>query len=185
MHKKHKRSNALFIKRALKNGKVLMIQGGIYILIFSLIALAIDMWRGRQFPQEVPTTSILGVDLQTQQTVSLKTLSQNQLVILYFWGTWCSVCSVTSPSVSALSEYYPVMTVAMNSGSDHDIKTYLDSKGFSFSVINDDDSKISNQWAVNIVPVIFFIKDGKIKDWTTGVSFLPGLFLRSQWASWF
>jgi len=36
--------------------------------------------------------------------------------IIYFWAEWCGVCSMMQHAVSAMSADYPLLTVALRSG---------------------------------------------------------------------
>ena len=51
------------------------------------------------------------------QPANLQNL-QGKPVLLYFWATWCPVCKMQNGSVAAISRDHPVVTVAMNSGTD-------------------------------------------------------------------
>jgi thiol-disulfide isomerase/thioredoxin len=44
--------------------------------------------------------------------------------LVYFWGSWCSICKTTSPFVSTLAREneYNIVSVALSSGSDDDIE---------------------------------------------------------------
>ena len=152
-------------------------QAGIYLLMFFIISTVIDWWRGSDLPDSaIPP-------LQTQsvngQNLDLATLSDDQLVIVYFWGSWCGPCKVTSPSINRLSKYYPVVSIAMSSGSDQALQKHAKENGFNFEVINDNDNLISSQWGVSATPLIVFVKNNQIVDHTTGISLLPGLFFRA------
>ena len=62
----------------------------------------------------------------------------NKPTLVYFWGTWCGVCKITSPMVDsvATSDDYQVISIAVASGSDTDIQTYMTANDLHFAVIN-------------------------------------------------
>ena len=110
--------------------------------------------------------------------VDLLALSAKQPVIIYFWATWCNICSTVSPSVDWIADYYPVLTVALSSGDNIRIKQYLHSKNYGFSTINDQQGLISKAWGVSVTPTIFIVDKGEIKSVTTGFTSPIGMWFR-------
>ncbi len=78
-------------------------------------------------------------------------------ILLHFWATWCGICKMEQDSIEALSKDYNVMTVAMQSGSDHEIKSYLDKHDLSFEVINDVSGEFVERYGITGVPASFVI----------------------------
>ncbi|MFT7559770.1 MAG: thiol-disulfide isomerase/thioredoxin [Flavobacteriales bacterium] len=154
-----------------------------YIGMFIVISTLVDWWRGRDIPKSAAPnfieTTISG------QHINLAEMSKDQLVVLYYWGTWCGACKATSPSVNTLNRFYPVVSVAMRSGSDKDLREYMQAKNSSFPVVNDDDQALAKHWGVRVTPMVVFVKDGQVINYTSGVSLFPGLFLRALLASSF
>ena len=152
-------------------------QALIFVIIYLSLSFVMDLWRGKDLPKDLApslvATTVLG------NTIDLHELSANQVVAVYFWGTWCGACKITSPSISSLTKHYPVVTVAMRSGSNQELSNYLHENNYRFDVINDYDQSIAREWRIPVTPVVFFIKDGEIKSYTTGASFLPGLWWRA------
>lgn len=105
--------------------------------------------------------------------------------LVYFWGSWCPICKTTSPSVSTLAEEgkYQIISIALSSGSNEDIKSYQDEHGYKFTTINDDSGKISKQWGVAVTPSIFYVDtEGEITAISTGMTSLWGMRFR-LWSS--
>lgn len=151
-------------------------QAGIYLLLFVVMSVAVDWWRGKDFPTtQIP--ALVGTNLQGE-SVDITELSKGQAVVVYYWATWCSVCTFVSPAVNTLSQYYPVLTVALSSGNDARVNKYLQIKDYDFAVINDDNSALGREWKVSVTPTIFIVKDGEVKSFTTGFTSLPGLWWR-------
>lgn len=151
-------------------------QAGVYLLLFIVMSMAVDWWRGKDFPKtQIPALS--GTSVQGEE-FDINELSKDQAVIVYYWASWCSVCTFVSPAVNTLSEYYPVLTVALSSGEDKRIKKYLQIKEYDFAVINDNNSELGKDWQVKVTPTIFIVKDGEVKSFTTGFTSLPGLWWR-------
>ncbi|AMO58165.1 hypothetical protein GZ77_20750 [Endozoicomonas montiporae] len=112
--------------------------------------------------------------------VDLHKLSESAPVLVYFWASWCRVCQWTSPAVSKLSANgnYPVVTVALSSGTNERISAYMKAKDIKMPVINDDDGIISRNWAISVTPSFFIVRNGEITSVLTGVTTKPGLMIR-------
>jgi thioredoxin-like negative regulator of GroEL len=151
-------------------------QGFGYLVLILIVTTAVDLWRGKDLPQgELPNIS--GITLQGEM-VDIHVQSKDQAVLVYFWGTWCPVCNFVSPAVNTLSNYYPVMTVAMNSGSDEKLQAYLNHNDYQFAVINDPSSNIAQQWAIQVTPTILVFKGGELTYYTSGFTSIVGLWWR-------
>ena len=102
------------MKQRILNG---LKQGAIYVAIFLVISAGVDWWRGKDIPKvqlpELQGVSVQGVSVQ-RKPLNLKALSEDQAVLVYFWGSWCGVCNFVSPSVDTMSDYFPVITVALS-----------------------------------------------------------------------
>jgi thiol-disulfide isomerase/thioredoxin len=150
------------------------------IALFTLFAIvvtgAMDIWRGKDIPRDnlpdLKGITLSGTDIDIEQ------LSQDQAVLVYFWGSWCPVCNFVSPAVDTMASMYPVVTVAMNSGPDDKMKKYLVHKGYEFETINDSDNEVARDWSVQLTPTLMVFKDGELKHYTTGFTSLPGMWVR-------
>ncbi|CAM2840454.1 protein disulfide oxidoreductase [Moritella viscosa] len=148
----------------------------IFILLALVITAAVDVWRGKDFPKHnIPV--LAGMTL-AGEPIDLAELSKDQAVVVYFWATWCSVCRFVSPAVDTLSEYYPVVTVALSSGEALKVKKYLQHHEYDFDVVNDENYDLGSDWKVKVTPTILIVKDGEVKWFTSGVTSLPGIWWR-------
>ena len=67
------------------------------------------------------------------ETLTPALLSANRTAVLYVWGDWCHICAYTSPTVSRLAEDgIPVVGIALHSGADEHIRTYMSEKHLDF-----------------------------------------------------
>lgn len=154
----------------------------IYIFAFLVISFIVDTWRTKNIDgQALPP--LVGMTIHNE-SVDLKTLSFEQPILVYFWGTWCPVCSIVSPSVDTISQYYPVYSIAMQSGENETLKTYMSEEAYQFNVINDDDNRIAGLLGVQVTPLVMVIDQGELVNYTTGYASLFGLWWRIAWASW-
>lgn len=138
-----------------------------------LVVLCISQYQQRNM-SEGQAPSLAGIDYQQGPT------------LVYFWGSWCSICLTTSPFVSRLSQdsTYQVLSVALSSGTDTEISQYQADHDYRFDALNDDNGVISRQWGVEVTPSIFIINaQGEIQFVSTGMTSLWGMKLRLWLAS--
>ncbi|MDX1280455.1 thioredoxin domain-containing protein [Shewanella colwelliana] len=79
--------------------------------IFGLILFAVLSYQQRNMLRE-QAPDIMA--LTTQNTVV--SMAKDAPTLVYFWGSWCPVCRITSPMVNAINDDYAVITVAVASG---------------------------------------------------------------------
>jgi len=124
-----------------------------------------------------PAPALQG-NLLSGEMVNLQSL-RGQAVMVHFWASWCKVCKLEQNSIDAVSKDYTVITVAMNSGAEAEVKKYLTENDLSFPVMVDADSSISNRFGVKGVPTSFIIDaDGNIAFTEVGYTTETGLRLR-------
>ncbi|MFZ7276598.1 protein disulfide oxidoreductase [Avibacterium endocarditidis] len=157
------------IKSAVKNLLV-------FALLFGAISFAMDYWRRPNAPKNALQQTLLALN---GESVQLAKLSKEKPVLLYFWGSWCSICSLTSPSIENLAnDGVQVVSVALKSGNDQAVQNYLQQHQYDFLTVNDPKGTLSAQWQIQVTPSIIIIKNGKIVHTTTGLSSPWGLKLR-------
>lgn len=144
------------------------------LLLLLAIILAVDALRAPKLPIQAAQTALPIVPRSPDAaplTTTLQAASQNQTLLLYIWGAWCGICKHTSPVIQRLhDDGTPVLSVALRSGSDDDIRAYLQQQGYTFPAVNDDNGAWSQQWGVKVTPTIVLIKNGKVLHSTTGLA---------------
>ncbi len=144
------------------------------LLLLLAISLAVDALRAPKLPIQATQTALPIVPRSPDAaplTTTLQAASQNRTLLLYIWGAWCGVCKHTSPVIQRLHDSgTPVLSVALRSGSDDDIRAYLQQQGYTFPAVNDDNGAWSQQWGVKVTPTIVLIKNGKVLHSTTGLA---------------
>ncbi|WP_296190442.1 MULTISPECIES: protein disulfide oxidoreductase [unclassified Psychrobacter] len=148
----------------------------IYGLAFVVIYMAINWWRQPVMPAnpQLQLTDYQG------QSVDLAAMSRDKPTLVYFWGTWCTVCRVTSPTIDKLAaaNNYPVVTIAIKSGSNQELHSYLTEHHYQFTTINDQVGEIFADWQGQVTPSYVVLKDGEMTQGLTGIQPLWSLKLR-------
>ena len=96
-------------------------------------------------------------------------LESKKPLVLNFWGTWCPVCNQEISTIDKIAKDKDVVliTIAVNSGNDSDIKKYMKEKGVDFIVINDKNGKLAQAFNIEVFPTTIFYnikRDKTIKD---------------------
>ena len=100
--------------------------------------------------------------------------------IIYFWAEWCGVCAMMQGAVSAVAADYPLLTVALRSGSGSAVGQYLQKKHLGWQTVNDPQGVIAQSYGVKAVPSLFFIDaDGNIVFTSVGYTSEWGLRFRA------
>lgn len=139
----------------------------LYGLMFIVIYTAVNWWR----QPVMPAHPQLQLTDHQGRVIDLAALSHEQPTLVYFWGTWCPVCEVTSPTIDSLAaaSTYPVVTVAIQSGSDQEIQSYLNKHSYRFITINDQEGRVFADWQGQVTPSYVILKDGKMTQGLTGI----------------
>src|SRR4029077_8886789 len=91
---------------------------------------------------------------------------KGKVVILNFWATWCTPCTVEMPALEALwGEYRDrglvVVGVSVDRGAPRPlIEPYLKNLGLTFPILLDPQMETANAWKVPGVPATFVIRPG-------------------------
>ncbi len=111
--------------------------------------------------------------------------TQEQLkkpLLIHFWATWCPTCKLEAGNIQTISKDFNVITIAVKSGSDAEIKAYLEENNYDFKVINDAKGKLSSQFLVPAFPTTFIYNtQGKLEFTEVGYTSILGLYARMLW----
>lgn len=146
------------------------------LLIVTVFSFALDYYYRSTMPSGA-APHIVGTGLNGE-TLDVNELSKTQPVVVYFWATWCGACSLVSPTIDRFAQDNAVISVALSSGDNTKIEQYLQENEFQFPVLNDVTGQLSKEWGVRVTPTIVIIRNGEIKNITTGVISPMGLWLR-------
>lgn len=91
---------------------------------------------------------------------------KDQLVVLNFWATWCTPCTVEMPALESLWRRYRgrglvVVGVSVDRGAPRPlIEPYLENMHLTFPVLLDPDMTAAHAWRVTGLPATFVIRPG-------------------------
>jgi cytochrome c biogenesis protein CcmG/thiol:disulfide interchange protein DsbE len=123
-------------------------------------------------PAQSPQPSQPAPDFQFQtpegQSTSLSQL-KGQLVLVNFWATWCGPCTYEMPFLQQFYQEHPgdeVVLLAINvQESPSQVAEFMQSRGFSFTVLLDSQADVAQRYNVRGIPTTFFIdREGIIQQ---------------------
>ena len=162
------------------DGKKIAKEIAIGVLILFVVSNVISYLRKPALQDEA-------LPLNTFQTIDGKQFDfqsyQGKPLLIHFWATWCPVCKVETANIERVSKRYQVVTIAVQSGNDSEIKAFMKEKEASFDVINDRERELSNRFSVEVFPTTFIYNGkGKLIFSEVGYSTTAGLLARMAWA---
>ena len=157
-------------------------------LVFLVISQALNEFRKPKPKQRIlPLEELLLTPKVHLSEVEGRDRAKDQTqTVLYFWGSWCSVCQLTSPMVSQVANEVDdlrVITIAISSGTDQEIVKYLREQRLDMTVINDKSSYWRSLYDVHLYPSFFiFDQAGELQFIETGFLTKVGLRARLWWS---
>lgn len=153
------------------------------LLTIFIMSSILDILRRPNVPES--NFSVRYDDIQ-QEPFFFSQLNQERPVVVYFWGTWCGICRYTSPAIQSLTEDgESVISVALRSGNEEKVRSYLQENQYRFRTLNDPKGEIASKWNISVTPTIVIFNQGKITFSTTGISSYWGLKVRLFLAKFF
>jgi peroxiredoxin len=153
---------------------------GLEILLVLLLILAIRAYQSPTIESgKVPDFS--GVTLAGDY-VSLEGYAGEPL-LLVVWAEWCRICRIELPMLTGLLEDHQVLTLAIQSGSDDQVRQFLQTQQLShLPVLNDSNGELASALGVRGVPVMYIIDaSGQIRFTEVGLTSSWGLRARLWW----
>ena len=149
-----------------------------YSIIFILVLNIVSYFKS----QDLNNSSL---DLNSFSLIdgSIYEAKSNKPLMIHFWATWCPICALEEQNIEKISKDFEVITIASQSGSNEEIKDYLEKNNLSFKVVNDEDGDLSNHFKVNAFPTTFIYEEKKnLKFSEVGYTSTFGLYLRMLWS---
>ncbi len=116
-----------------------------------------------------------------------KKLQEKKVLVVQFWGTWCPVCRQELSSLEKIAKKKDInlITIAVNSGSNQEIKAFLQKHNVNFLVINDFNGTIAKKFKVSLYPTTIYYSANRkkvLKDsgFTSYLGFLSRIKLMEQ-----
>jgi len=103
-------------------------------------------------------------------------------LLIHFWAISCPACKMEAPNIQTVSKEYDVLTIAVNSGNDKAVQTYMKEHGLGFKVLNDRDGVWSKKFKIEVFPTTFvYDAKGILRFTEVGYTTTAGLLARLEW----
>lgn len=100
-------------------------------------------------------------------------------IIVHFWATWCRVCRAEIDNLAKLSQTHQVITIAVSSGTNKDLVDFLELRGITMPVYNDNDGTIARKMGIEVYPTtLMYASHGALKFSEVGYRTEAGLKAR-------
>ena len=150
----------------------------LFIIIMTIFANVLSIYRSMDLNK-----SPLNMVSVTLLNSTKYTLPTDRPILVHFWATWCPVCKAEAGNIQTMSDNFEVITIAVKSGSNEDIKEYIKSRDLNFKFKNDEDGYLAHKFGVNIYPTtIIYDKNRDVVFSDVGYTSTWGLWLRMLWA---
>lgn len=91
---------------------------------------------------------------------------RDRLVVVNFWATWCTPCTVEMPTLEALWRAYRdrglvVVGISVDRGAPRAVlEPYVRNLGLTFPILLDPDMATARAWRVTALPATFLVRPG-------------------------
>ncbi len=151
----------------------------IFLVVMTIFANIISLYKS----QELNSESLKLNNVYLLDNVKYE-IDNSKPILVHIWATWCPTCKLEAGNIEMVSKYFNVLTIAVKSGSDDELKNYLNENHYSFNVINDNDGTLSSEFNIGAYPTTFiYDKNKKLVFSEVGYTSTFGLALRLWWAS--
>lgn len=159
-----------------------------WLIDIALMLLAIALfsyWQNRELVTgEAPDFRAVDLAGQEQSLRDFIAANEGKPVLLHFWASWCGICKMVDGSVNAISESWPVLSIAYQSGNSDAVKSHMQREGLSFPVVIDEDGAIAQRYNIRGVPTSYILNaKGDIQYRSVGYTSGIGLRIRLWLAS--
>ena len=155
------------------------------------IMVAVQAWQTRHVPAGPAPDLAISV-LQPDGTTRSTTLAQwrqahpGQPVALHFWAEWCPICRAEENSVTRLTQDWPVLTVAMQSGPAAKVGQVLQQRQLPWQTAVDTRGELTRAFGFQSVPSFVVIDgQGRLRSASAGYTTELGMRLRLWWVRLF
>lgn len=141
------------------------------LLLTGVMVMVIGSLRGGPVAQG-PAAPLVGVDLSgtTHNVAQL----HGKPVLLYFWASWCSACTLTSPTVDQYAAAHPELTVlGVAMESEEAVRLGLGKTRRSFPIVPMTE-EIAAAWPVRALPTTVLVDERGMVAWQRVGVLLPG-----------
>lgn len=169
------------IKKYLQPKRIASLVG--QLLVMLLVVVIVTQWQTRNLVEKgeaVPDVTLYSLKGEEVKLSSFK----GKKIIIYFFATWCSVCSLTSSNVESVfrsvdSDDTQVFAVALSWQNPEQVKKTAEKHGLTMPVLLGSPD-VQKAFRIEAFPTFYFIDtNGIVSNYVTGYTTRWGIQLRS------
>ncbi len=147
------------------------------LLILFVVSMALNYIRKPEINENIYSYEL--TDIKNSK-IDFK-LYKGKPLVVHFWATWCPVCKLEAANIEQLSKEYSVITIAVNSGLDEEINTFMKEHELNYKVIHDKSGVLAKKFNIEVYPTtLIYDKEGELKFTEVGYSTTLGLKARLE-----
>ena len=128
---------------------------------------------------DIDSSKIVSFSGYNLDNTLIKSQDITKPTLIHIWATWCPTCKLEASNINRLSKSYNVISIAVKSGSNEEIKKYMNENEYTFNVINDNSGEISKKFNVAAFPTtLIYNSKQKLSFSEVGYTSTIGLYLR-------
>lgn len=151
----------------------------LFIFVMTLFANVVSLYKSQDLNKEK-------LFLHSSKLIdnSTYTIRDEKPIMVHIWATWCPVCKAEIDNIQRLSQYYEIITIAVNSGSDYTLNEYLKENNLDLKVINDKEGTLAKKLNIAVYPTtLIYDKNKNLVFSEVGYTSTLGLWMRMLWSS--
>ncbi len=150
-----------------------------FFIFMTILANIISLYKSSDLNKEALQN--ISITLLNQEQYSYP---ENKPILIHFWATWCPTCKLEASNIQTISEHFDVLSIAVNSGDNSDIKKYMYDHDLNYKVLNDTNGFFAKEFNIAAYPTTFiYDKNRNLIFSEVGFTSTLGLWLRMWWAS--
>lgn len=155
------------------------VRRGAWALLFLFVYIGIRTYQQRDLVVGL-APALAGVAIDGR---ALSLTNAPRATLVYFWATWCPICRLEHGTIESIAGDHPVITVAMQSGTDAELLRYMKEKDLKAPTLNDP-GELAGNWGVRATPTFFIVdRQNQVRFREVGLTSEWGLRLRLWYAN--
>ena len=151
-----------------------------FFIFITIVANIISFYKSSDLNKEsLQSINITLLDAQNYN------YPKDKAILIHFWATWCPTCKIEASNIQTISENFEVLTIAVSSGNNRDIKKYMHEHDLDYKVYNDSNGFFAKEFKIAAYPTTFiYNKNRELVFSEVGFTSTFGLWLRMWWAAY-
>ncbi len=145
------------------------------IIIFFLVSMVLNYIRKPDIKENIYDYTLVDTHGNSIDFSRYK----GEPLIVHFWATWCPTCKLEASNIDDLSKDYNVVSIAVTSGNNEMINTFMEKRQLNYKVVSDAEGNLAKKFNIQGYPTtLIYTKKGKLKFAEVGYSTTVGLKAR-------